>query len=78
MRIGRVNCIAACILASVTFSMAPVDAAEPVTVDTFVRAESDQTLKRYVDQGASGKFLHIRQPTPIDKQGVIRMNRDTL
>lgn len=49
-----------------------------VTVDTFVRAESDMTLSRYVKQGAFGKFFHIRQPTPIDKQDVIRMNRDTL
>lgn len=53
-------------------------AAEMVTVDNFIRAETDMTLARYVKQGAFGKFLHIRQPTPIDKQDVIRMNRDTL
>ena len=53
-------------------------AAEPVTVDNFVRAETDMTLDRYVKQGAFGKFLHIRQPTPIDKQNVVRMNLDTL
>ena len=53
-------------------------AADVVTVDTFVRAETDMTLNRYVKQGAFGKFLHIRQPTPIDKQNVIRMNRDTI
>jgi hypothetical protein len=55
-----------------------VHAAEPVTVDTFVRAETDRTMAAYVDQGGFGKFSHIRQPTPIDKQDVIRMNRDTL
>ena len=49
-----------------------------VTVDNFVRAETDMTLDRYVKQGAFGKFLHLRQPTPIDKQDVIRMNLDTL
>jgi hypothetical protein len=53
-------------------------AAELVTVDNFVRAETDMTLDRYVKQGAFGKFLHIRQPTPIDKQDVVRMNLDTL
>lgn len=53
-------------------------AAEKVTVDNFVRAETDMTLQRYAAQGAFGKFLHIRGMTPIDKQGVIRMNRDTL
>ena len=49
-----------------------------MTVDSFVRAETDSTLARYVRQGAFGKFLHIRTPTPIDKQNVIRMNRDTI
>jgi hypothetical protein len=53
-------------------------AAELVTVDNYDRAESDMTFDRYVKQGAFGKFLHIREPTPIDKQDVIRMNRDTL
>ena len=53
-------------------------AAETVTVDNFVRAETDLTLKRYVAQGGFGKIAHLRQPTPIDQQNVIRMNRDTL
>jgi hypothetical protein len=52
--------------------------AEPVTVDTFVRAETDRTMAAYVAQGGFGKFFHLREPTPIDKQDVIRMNRDTL
>jgi hypothetical protein len=58
-----------------------VTAAEPVTVnvENFVRAESDlyfaSTVKGY---DALGKFGHNRLPTPIDKQTVIRMNRDTL
>lgn len=56
----------------------PTLAQETVTVDNFVRTETDMTLKRYVDQGAFGKLLHLRQPTPIAKQDVIRMNRDTL
>lgn len=49
-----------------------------VTVDTFVRAETDMAFKSYVLQGAFGKFFHLRQPTPIDAQDIIRMNRDTL
>ena len=51
---------------------------QKVTVFNFVRAETDMTADRYVKQGAFGKFLHIRQPVPIDRQDVIRMNRDTL
>ena len=50
----------------------------PVTWDTFVRAESDKYFKSYVDLGGFGKFYNIRQPTPIDHQKVIRMNRDTM
>src|SRR5690349_19012852 len=53
-------------------------AAEIVTVDNYVRAETDVTMKGYVAQGAFGKFLHVRAMTPIDKQNVVRMNRDTL
>jgi hypothetical protein len=49
-----------------------------VTVDNFVRAETDLTFKRYAGQGAFGQLLHIRQPVPLDRQDVIRMNRDTL
>ncbi|NRB70744.1 MAG: DUF1214 domain-containing protein [Xanthomonadales bacterium] len=58
--------------------MLPASAGQTVTVDNFVRAETDRTLARYVEQGAFGRFVHIRQPTPIDAQDVIRMNRDTL
>jgi hypothetical protein len=50
----------------------------PVTWDTFVRAESDKYFKSYADLGGFGKFYNIRQPTPIDAQKVIRMNRDTM
>lgn len=53
-------------------------ASDKVTVDNFVRAETDMTLGHYVKQGALGKFLHIRRPTPIDRQPVIRMNRDSI
>ena len=51
----------------------------PVTVENFIRAESDTyfaaTIKGY---DAFGRFSHNREPTPIDKQTIIRMNRDTL
>ncbi len=56
----------------------PSFASELVTVDNFVRAETDMTLGRYAKQGAFGKFLHIRQPTPIDKQDVIEIPDNNL
>ena len=59
-------------------SAASAWASEKVTVDNFVRAETDMTFKRYESAGGFGKMFHIRQPTPLDKQDVIRMNQDTL
>jgi hypothetical protein len=53
-------------------------AAVPVTVDNFVRAESDMYMSNGVKDGSFGKFTHVRTPADIDKQIVIRMNRDTL
>jgi para-nitrobenzyl esterase len=50
----------------------------PVNYRNFVRAESDLYFGRYVKRGAFGKFLHERAMTPIDKQEIVRMNRDTL
>jgi hypothetical protein len=50
----------------------------PVTADNFPRAESDLYFSNVVKQVGIGKFMHIRQPTPLDQQEVIRMNRDTL
>src|SRR5580692_12050480 len=49
-----------------------------VTPDNFVRAESDLYFSGVVKDGGFGKFMHRREPTPVDKQTVIRMNRDTL
>ncbi|WP_048127501.1 DUF1214 domain-containing protein [Methanosarcina sp. WH1] len=50
-----------------------------VNVDNYVRAETaaqiDRTLKM---TGGVNRWGHNRQPTPLDKQNIIRMNRDTL
>lgn len=50
----------------------------PVTVANFTRAETHMYFEKSVREGALGRLLHNRTPTPIDKQDVIRMNRDTL
>ena len=49
-----------------------------VTVDNFVVAETHMTMVRYALQGGLGKVIHIRQPVPLDREDVIRMNRDTI
>jgi hypothetical protein len=53
-------------------------AAIPVTVDNFIRAETDRTFAANVKQGAFGKFEHLRELSAIDDQRVQRQNRDTL
>jgi len=50
----------------------------PVTVDNFVRAESDMYIAGVAKQGGVGKLQHRREPASIDEQTVIRLNRDTL
>src|SRR5580698_5610247 len=50
----------------------------PVTVDNFIRAESDLYFGNIVNDGEVGRFLHRREPAAIDNQTVIRLNRDTL
>lgn len=53
--------------------------AVPVTVDNFARAESDLYMGNAVkDAGGTGKFFHHRELMPIERQTVIRSNRDTL
>ncbi|MDV7145806.1 DUF1254 domain-containing protein [Tropicimonas sp. TH_r6] len=50
-----------------------------VAVDNFVRAASDIEFGKYVDLvGGVNEFNHMREPTAIDTQPTIRMNRDTL
>ena len=50
----------------------------PVSTDNFIRAESDLYFAGIVKNGGFAKFDHTREPAPIDKQTVIRLNRDTL
>lgn len=52
----------------------------PVTVDNFIRAESDLYFAGVLKDsgGTLGKFNHRRELAAIDNQTVIRLNRDTL
>lgn len=61
-----------------TVAQQPVDAPIPVTVDNFIRAETDRYFAKFVTDSGLGKIAHERELTPIDHQNVIRMNRDTL
>jgi len=50
-----------------------------ITVDNFERAETNAMFAS-IGAGAGGvnTWWHFRQPTPLDRQTVIRMNQDTL
>jgi len=50
----------------------------PVTVNNFIRAESDLYLGNIAADNGLAKFLHRREPATIEDQTVIRLNRDTL
>ena len=67
-------------LASASRAADPAPATVPVTVENFIRAETDlyfaQVLKE--THGVLGRFTHHREPAAIAHQTVIRMNRDTL
>lgn len=53
--------------------------AVPVTVDNFIRAETDLYFATPVKQaGGTARFIHYREPMSIDNQTVVRANRDTL
>ncbi|MGC4075024.1 MAG: DUF1254 domain-containing protein [Nibricoccus sp.] len=73
--------LAATIAFTLVLPLAPlVRAADPVTVDNFIRAETDLYFGGMLKDsaGAMGSFSHRREPANIDKQTVIRLNRDTL
>jgi hypothetical protein len=51
----------------------------PVTVETFVRAETDLYISAVaVKEDGFGKFEHHREVSPVESQTIIRQNRDTL
>ena len=72
-----------CVTATLLFGQFAfaADAAVDVNVDNFVRAETASQFDSLLDTYVGGKvntWAHIRMPSPIDNQTVIRMNRDTL
>lgn len=49
-----------------------------VTPDNFIRAESDVYMAGQFKDGAFGQFKHTRDPAPVDRQLIVRLNRDTI
>ncbi len=63
-------------------SILPATAAEPVVVnvDNFVRVETAANFDKMLAlvNGEVNTLFHFREPMPLDRQSVIRSNRDTL
>ena len=73
-------CAASLLAATSTVALAqlPSGTAVPVTVDNYIRAQSDVYFGQIVKTGAFGKFRHGRELAPIVSRGIVRPNRDTL
>lgn len=78
MRSSFFGSLCAASLVASTASLALAQSPAPVTVDNFIRAESDLYASSMVKDGGFGKLIHRREPAAIDNQTVIRLNRDTL
>lgn len=51
----------------------------PVNVDNFVEAENARMFHDLQSEaGGVNRFSHVREPSPIENQLVVRLNRDTL
>jgi len=71
--------VAGLTLAGLTAMAAFAEDVVKVTVDNYVRAETDYQVKTYVEGlGCFGKFIHGRKPYDVDNQVTVRANRDTL
>lgn len=53
-------------------------AVQTVTMDNFVRAETDTYFAAFVREGAFGRLAHSRELADVNHQTVVRSNRDTL
>ena len=78
MRHLKIGTCVAVTAALASFVAAAESAPIPVNVGNFTRAETDMYMGKAVQDGGFGQLRHRREPVPIDKQEVVRMNRDTL
>jgi hypothetical protein len=52
---------------------------EKVTPANYIRAETDRSFNNIAAMaGGVNRLFHFRTPTPLDRQTVVRMNKDTL
>jgi hypothetical protein len=69
--------LASVIVGALLASSQTAFAADRVTVDNFERVETDFYFKLRAEAGCLGVLCHDRGPKPVDKQDIVRLNRDT-
>lgn len=74
---GRSSRVRLGVLVATCLASGALLAAQPVTLETFKRAESDHYFGGFVAKGCFATLCSDREPVPVDQQSVIRMNRDT-
>lgn len=78
---GEVPTIGSSSPAADTTATKPEPAPDPnavlVTVDNFCRAETDMYFGGIIKKNGMGVLAHERDAVPVDKQVVVRLNRDT-
>ena len=78
-KIAMASVLILMVSAQAASGQSPSGGAVPVTVENFIRAESDLYLSAVaLKENGFGKFEHYRELSPIDAQTVIRQNRDAL
>lgn len=78
MRHIRLCTSALLMAASLSATAAPDTKPVPVNADNFIRAESDLYFSGVAKNDGFGHYHFYRELAPIEKQTVIRLNRDTL
>jgi hypothetical protein len=71
--------VAAAGTAAIAATAAAAGRGELVTAANYIRAETDRSFSNISAlAGGVNKLYHFRAPTPLDRQTVVRMNKDTL
>lgn len=79
MRITAAKITICAILAAVSTMASHAESPVKVTPETYIRAETDRQFAEVAKMsGGMNRLFHFRVPTPLDKQNIVRMNRDTL
>lgn len=78
MKTGILVAMSLVLAGTIVSAQTSSSAAQPVTIETFNRAQTDIYFAGIAKNGGFGKFRHGRELAPVVQQGIPRPNRDTL